>query len=221
MYNCDFTNGRRHHVKGVDSVVRLSSVNVHDSAARASGHGFFCGRCWHVSVEDSNFENLVSEAGRGGAIQIENLFNETLQPVSIIRNNTFKSNTAMSGGALHLDAPHLLEVSGNRFEKNAAESELGESDGGAILYTCNPTQISYTCTVALIDNAFTANKAQRKGGALRYENANFTDVRLVFDTVGNSGSLPELGRRLQAPRNTFEANEAAYGNDLASFPRSI
>lgn len=87
----------------------------------------------------------------------------------------FKSNKATSGGALHLDATHLLQISGNIFKSN----EAVQSDGGAIKYLCNPTQLTYECTVSLINNEFTKNKALRKGGALRYENANFTDEDML------------------------------------------
>ena len=78
---------------------------------------------------------------------------------------------------MHLDATHLLEVSQNVFTANEAE----EDTGGAVLYTCDPTILDFTCTVALLDNDFNENKAARKGGALRYENANFTSVALIFD----------------------------------------
>ena len=134
---------------------------------------------------------------------IDHLYNATLQPVSYIKNSMFRGNKALSGGALHLESTHLIEVSGNTFEQNEAVSTSGHSDGGAILYTCDPTQISFDdCTVALLDNSFIGNKAVHKGGALRYENANFTDVRLIFDG-SEQDSLPALGRRLQSPGNIF------------------
>ena len=68
-----------------------------------------------------------------------------------------------------------------------------------MLYTCDPTTVDYNCTVALLGNVFIENKAERKGGALRYENANFTDIRLIFEdhsdtTVADSS---EVSRRLQ------------------------
>ena len=53
------------------------------------------------------------------------------------------------------------------------ESDQDNGFGGAILYQCDPNSIDYECQVALINNTFTGNKASRKGGALRYENANF------------------------------------------------
>ena len=61
------------------------------------------------------------------------------------------------------------------------------------------------------------NRAERKGGSLRYVNKNFTfiEVRKVNT---------ERGRRLQktkAAPNVFTDNEATYGADLASFPASI
>ena len=63
-----------------------------------------------------------------------------------------------------MDKTHLLEVSGNVF----IENEAFGANGGAVLYTCDPTSVDYTCTVALLGNAFVENKAERKGGALRY-----------------------------------------------------
>ena len=74
MHNSEFTKGRANHIKGVDSIVRLSKVNIHDSASNNfSGHGFKCSRCSRVSVEDSTFDNLVSRTGTGGAMVIQNL----------------------------------------------------------------------------------------------------------------------------------------------------
>ena len=110
---------------------------------------------------------------------LQNLKNQTFQPISYIKNNKFTGNQAMSGGALHLDKTHLLEVSANEFVLNEAVSD----DGGAVLYTCDPTTVDYTCTVALVGNSFIENVAQRKGGALRYKNANFTDIRLIETVI--------------------------------------
>lgn len=120
--NSEFTDGKVNHIKGVDSIVRLSKVNVHDSESKDSGHGFFCSRCWFASVEDSTFENLNSTSifGTAGAIKLENLKNVTFQPISYIKNTEFIGNRAASGGALHLDKTHLLEVSGNTFIENEA-----------------------------------------------------------------------------------------------------
>ena len=78
---------------------------------------------------------------------------------------------------------------------------------------CDPTEVEYDCTVSVIDNSFLGNSAARKGGALRYENANFTEHKLSVEG--------EVARRLQAERNGFAANEAAYGSDMASFPYAI
>ena len=68
--NSEFTNGFKNHIKGVNSIVRLSKVNIHDSTDRNAGHGFYCFRCGYVSIEDSIFENLVSQNGNGGAVVI-------------------------------------------------------------------------------------------------------------------------------------------------------
>ena len=73
----------------------------------------------------------------------------------------------------------MMEISGNLFESNLAlDSEFG--DGGAILYKCDPTLIANSnCTVSLVANNFTGNAAERKGGALRYENVNVTNIKLI------------------------------------------
>ena len=73
-----------------------------------------------MSVSDSTFENLQSSRGTGGAILLQNLMNQTFQPISYIKNNKFSGNKALSGGALHLDKTHLLEVSANEFVLNEA-----------------------------------------------------------------------------------------------------
>ena len=64
---------------------------------------------------------------------------------------------------------------------------------------CDPIEINYTCNVSLRNNTFIENEASNKGGALRYENTNFTDGELL---------LGEEGRRLQETdvlANTLEA----------------
>ena len=73
-----------------------------------------------MSVTDSTFENLESLKGTGGAILLQNLKNQTFQPISYIKNNKFLANKALSGGALHLDKTHILEVSANEFVLNEA-----------------------------------------------------------------------------------------------------
>ena len=61
-------------------------------------------------------------------------------------------------------------------------------DGGAILYRCDPKKAAFKCRVSLFDNqfiqnsAYITNSAICKGGALRYENANFTNIRLIEET---------------------------------------
>ena len=107
----------------------------------------------------------------------------------------------------------MIEISENLFESNSAiDKESG--DGGAILYKCDPTFITYSnCTVALVANTFIANSAERKGGAFRYENANVTDMRLI--KIGGKGRI------LQSGINYFKGNSASYGSDFASFPYAI
>jgi len=115
-------------------------------------------------------------------------------------------------------------VSGNKFLANRA-IDLSEKTGvgGAILFECDPTKISFSCTVALLNNTFTGNQANRKGGALRYENDKFSDAPLL----DRSFRIHAENRLLQAPAvaqaaaNIFKDNEAPYGADMASFPKSI
>ena len=53
---------------------------------------------------------------------------------------------------------------------------------------CDPIKSEFECRVSLRDNTFANNEADRKGGALRYENKNFIRTRLVND-VTNFSSL--------------------------------
>ena len=112
-----------------------------------------------------------------------------------------------------LDRTLMIEIVGNTFENNSAIDEK-VGDGGAILFKCDPTAIDYNCTVSLIDNRFIGNSAARKGGALIYENTNFTETRLIEVEE-------EAGRMLQSVNNYFADNTALYGQDLASFPYAI
>ena len=72
-----FTRGKRNHISGIDSIVTLSNVSMHNSTSFESGHGFTCSRCSFVGVKDSRFEDLESRGGDGGAIMIQNLNNDT------------------------------------------------------------------------------------------------------------------------------------------------
>ena len=114
---------------------------------------------------------------------MHDLYNSTVLPVSYIQNTVFKDNIATNGGAIHLYNTHLIQISENKFIGNiAVKSQLSKAasgNGGAILYTCNPKEFDYTCTVALVDNDYTDNAALRKGGALRYENVDFDTTRLI------------------------------------------
>ena len=106
--NSTFTRGKKNHISGIDSIVTLTNVSMHNSSAFDSGHGFTCGRCSFVGVKDSRFEDLTSRGGDGGAIMIQNLNNDTLQDVSYIMNTKFIGNKAKSGGAVLLDMTHII-----------------------------------------------------------------------------------------------------------------
>lgn len=117
-------------------------------------------------------------------------------------------------------------MSGNSFHANQAESDAIGSGGygGAILYKCDPKQIVYSCTVALLNNTFVGNKASRKGGAQRYENAKFTETVLIDRnnlTKIHSRRLLQQTTSDDIRPNFYEANEAPYGADMASYPKSI
>ena len=183
VVNSTFTKGSKNHISGIDSIVTLENVHMYNSTALQSGHGFTCSRCSQVGVKDSTFEILESTGGDGGAIMIYSLYNTTYQPVSYIMNNKFLGNKGKSGGAIILDRTHMIQVSQNLFEDNEATN----SDGGAVIYKCDPTKVNYECYVSLFDNEFTRNTAKRKGGALRYENANFTDTEYIKAEKSTSG----------------------------------
>lgn len=99
------------------------------------------------------------------------------------------------GGAIIIEKAELLEISNNTFERNKAMDRTngGYGYGGAILYSCDPTTFSVDCNVALINNTFIANEASRKGGALRYENNDFTKEPLIGPKDEPIASLPEAG----------------------------
>ena len=108
---------------------------------------------------------------------------------SFILNNSFIGNQASNGGAILIDRANLLDIVGNHFSENAAQEgdlepgNFGESGlGGAILYMCDPKGIVFPeCNVRLYENTFNENKASRKGGALRYENANFENPKMLMN----------------------------------------
>lgn len=107
---------------------------------------------------------------------------------------------------------------------------------------CDPTRGSWPCDVALLNNTFAANFASRKGGALRYENANFVEtslmaenvIKFTLDLLAPSKKLRRLRTiggffdSIKAPTvqgiassNSFEENIAPYGADFGSFPKSL
>ena len=177
IINSTFTNGSKSHVKGIDSILTMEKVHMYDSESKTTeGHGLNCQRCKQLAISDSKFENLTSEKKFGAAINILSLQSPNEVDSSYIKNNEFINNAARDGGAISITFAQMLEISGNKFERNTALSQSdGHGLGGAILYACDPQEITYDCNVALLNNTFRENEAASKGGALRYENANFTD----------------------------------------------
>ena len=107
-----------------------------------------------------------------------------------------------------IEKAELLEISNNIFERNKAldRSQGGYGYGGAVLYSCDPTTFAVDCNVALINNTFIANEASRKGGALRYENNDFTKEPLIGPKDEPIDSLPEAG---------FATDEAESATEVA------
>ena len=66
--------------------------------------------------------------------------------VSYITNSVFTRNKSKQGGAIMVDRAEKLEISGNSFTLNRAETESADNAndlsgfGGAILYSCDPTR---------------------------------------------------------------------------------
>ena len=84
-----------------------------------------------------------------------------------------------------------------------------DGNGGAILYRCNPETFNERkCVVSLIENQFENNQAVHKGGAVRYENEDFTQVDLLLpaDTNVDSTDAP-LGLLLLRDLDDRESDE--------------
>ena len=106
------------------------------------------------------------------------------------------------------------------FESNSVNSTSvldTDSDGGAILFACDPTKTDKDCSVTLEANLFKDNFAKNKGGALRFVNTNFTFVYL--DQNGSRRlQTDSQGTAWRVNTNVFAGNRASQGSDLASYP---
>lgn len=121
------------------------------------------------------------------------------------------------GGAILIEKAELLEISNNTFERNKAMDRSfvgGYGYGGAILYSCDPTTFSVDCNVALINNTFIANEASRKGGALRYENSDFTKEPLIGPKDEPIASLPEAGFATEEVESASEVAGEAKATEI-------
>jgi len=91
VINSNFTLNDKNHIRGIDSTVTLDNVHMYNTSFKSSGHGFECIRCRHIGIQNSRFENLVTN-GVGGAIKIETLFSQEPTPVSYIIDSSFEGN---------------------------------------------------------------------------------------------------------------------------------
>jgi hypothetical protein len=110
------------------------------------GAALACFDCKSLLITHSIFINLRSALG--GAIFIQENENKknsiAATPKYIIHNSKFINNTAISGGALYIDNPHLMTISNCTFRNNSAVFPLAAQGfyltsgyGGAIYYSCD------------------------------------------------------------------------------------
>lgn len=74
-------------------------------------------------------------------------------------------------------------------------SNNAKNDGGAIVFSCP----SFQCSTNILNSTFMENTAGLKGGALQYNNLNFTSVN----------------------QTTFRDNFAPSGKNFGSYPGKI
>lgn len=183
------------------------------------------------SIVDSSFRNnSTSLSGvRGGAISaaVSRLVAPLAEPVrGEITNSTFKDNSSVIGGAVHIDGG-AVELTGNTFNRNFASQSGGglymgftldgyslESNwfkqnssynGGAIFNTAIVTR--------MIDTKFEKNCAEGDGGALY----NTTDPGLNNPDIQLTGVIQLIGDA------KFTHNHADRGGAIANItnPGSI
>lgn len=89
-----------------------------------------------------------------------------------ITDSRFDTITGLLGGALYLDHPQLLKISGCTFNNLRALNATNQTDlvsggiGGAIFYICSADDDN--CRVEISNTNFTRNFAQIRGGAIHF-----------------------------------------------------
>jgi len=185
----------------------------------------------HSTITNNTFtSNSVSiksaKSSVGGAIRlsINNPKSKT-----IISENTFKSNSAPTSGAIHIDGNNI-EISKNVFDNNKAKTTFGGSIGA----TSN--------TISILNNNITNTNAKTLGGAIyvkgnpvtikanEINNANAADGGAIYVdktsvatinsnnftkcTASNFGGAIRAESKVIVTKNIFTDNTATKGSDI-------
>lgn len=131
------------------SNIIFSDLLIRNGQTDGNGAGLLMSSYGTLTINDSAFEDNVSNDGSGGGIYVaQGQFTQT----AIINNSQFSGNSAYRGGGIHSYGPNL-HVINSTFEMNVAENSNGS--GGAI----------YSNMVKIENSSFNQNSAGT-GGAL-------------------------------------------------------
>ena len=87
-----FSRGYQNNISGLDAIIAIQNVYMHDLESPESGLGLTCARCKYVGIRNSRFKNLVSTTGSGGAIYLSDLTKLSQLETSFILDTVFEGN---------------------------------------------------------------------------------------------------------------------------------
>ena len=180
-----------------------------------------------VDISGNEFVNNFNK-GNGGAVYAE--ASSTSQMLLYFRNNTFKKNSAHTGGAMHLKCNIMVIIKNSLFTGNVAKAFGGaissddsialhlygtvnlldnEAEQGGAIYLANSSLFSWYSSITLQDN-----KAKKFGGAImlatssKIKLGNFKFIRNRADINGGAIYVSHSLIQFTMEQNNFKDNKA-------------
>ncbi|RAP44232.1 MAG: hypothetical protein BZ136_09045 [Methanosphaera sp. rholeuAM74] len=187
----------------MNNILVLRNITLQNYKSSGPGGTIQC--MGQVDIEDSVFINNTATSSSGGAVNIQNLFNQN----STINNCQFISNDAPKGGAgaVNINGA-IVTINNTKFINNTGSGSTGY--GGAL----------YNMGVLTMENTlFDSNSHTNIGGALATDNKlNMTNVTFTNNNATRYAGAIHYGNNYLSIKNSeFKNNTAGqYGGVLAA-----